>query len=95
MSATDDRPFGTAPVRVVVGPVARSGDDDMELVRDALSRLGDVDRPAELNLSEPLRTAAFSRRDRLLPTYDAAVARAARKSPIAEIVCVSKLLPVL
>ena len=72
----NNRAFGVDPVRVVVDVAARSGAADMALVRDSLARLGE-DLPAELNLCEPLPTAAFSRRDRLQPQYDAAVAAAA------------------
>ena len=65
------QPFGTEPVRVVVDPVPRAGAADMDLVRVGLAGLLD-DVPPELNLSEPLPTAAFSRRDERLVGYAAA-----------------------
>lgn len=62
--------FGPGPLAVQVAH-ARPGRADTALVRERLSRLVEQG-PATLQLAEPLPTAAFSRRDLLLPGYAAA-----------------------
>ena len=69
-------PFGEAPVHLVRAPRPRSGLADEAVVRHALAAVRNGG-PAGLDLAEPLPTAAFSRRDRLLPGYDVAAAAVA------------------
>lgn len=64
-------PFGAGVVRVVRDPRPRPGDEDMEFIADHLAALPGA-AGGELNLSRPLATAAFSRRDSLRPGYQEA-----------------------
>lgn len=64
-------PLGTQPVTVLCPHGRRSAEADMLLVRDRLAGLADGGRP-ELTLIDPEPTAAFSRRDTLLPGYERA-----------------------
>ena len=64
-------PFGPQPVAVLRPPGRRHAEADMRLVRERLAGLTDGGRP-ELTLVEPGPTAAFSRRDALLPGYERA-----------------------
>jgi octanoyl-[GcvH]:protein N-octanoyltransferase len=64
-------PFGTQAVAVLRPHGRRSAEADMLLVRDRLAGLADGGRP-ELTLADPEPTAAFSRRDTLLPGYERA-----------------------
>ncbi|MDP9890748.1 lipoyl protein ligase domain-containing protein [Pseudarthrobacter enclensis] len=61
-------PFGAGVVRVVHDPRPRPGDEDMAFIADSLAALPGA-AGGELNLSRPLATAAFSRRDSLRPGY--------------------------
>lgn len=66
--------FGTAAVTTVVSS-PRTGADDADLVRQRLAALAAGAASAVLDLAEAEPTAAFSRRDQLLPGYaDAATA---------------------
>ena len=73
-------PFGAGPVTVLVSG-ARTGVEDASLVR---ARLSDLALPSGgsagglLDLATPLPTAAFSRRDTLLPGFACASAAAER-----------------
>lgn len=64
-------PFGAQPVAVHRPRERRPGEVDMQVVRDRLAGLADGGRP-ELTLVRPEPTAAFSRRDALLPGYERA-----------------------
>lgn len=66
-------PFGAGVVRVVRDPRPRPGGEDMEFIADRLAALPGA-AGGELNLSRPLATAAFSRRDSLRPGYQEALA---------------------
>lgn len=60
--------FGTRTVDVVFAAGLRAPEVEMELVRDRLAALG-RGGGAELNIAQPMPTAAFSWRDALLPGY--------------------------
>ena len=64
-------PFGYGPFRLVCEPAPRSGPEDMEFIAERLRGLPSAPG-GELNFSRPRPTAAFSRRDSLLPGYAAA-----------------------
>ncbi len=64
-------PFGYGAVHAVRDPRPRPGDVDMELIADRLALLPGA-AGGELNLSRPLSTAAFSRRDTLGAGYQEA-----------------------
>ncbi|MCU1521223.1 MAG: lipoate--protein ligase [Arthrobacter sp.] len=66
-------PFGAGVVRVVRDPHPRPGGEDMAFIADNLAALPGV-AGGELNLSRPLATAAFSRRDSLRAGYQEATA---------------------
>lgn len=61
-------PFGTQPIAVQRDPGRMRAAADMTQVRDRLAGLADGGRPG-LTLLRPGPTAAFSRRDSLLPGY--------------------------
>ena len=63
--------FGDQVVGVVHDEAPRDPQADMMLIRDKLAGLVPA-AGAELNISHPLPTAAFSRRDSLLPGYASA-----------------------
>lgn len=75
---TEPAPFGPGPLIVVQETGRRSGSQDMELVGRRLAALA-AGGGAEINISVPHPTAAFSRLDSLRPGYpEAREALAAR-----------------
>ena len=71
MSDSSPNPFGTEIATVILGHRARGADDDVARVQRRLAELTST-ADAQLDISPPLPTAAFGRRDALLPGYAAA-----------------------
>jgi octanoyl-[GcvH]:protein N-octanoyltransferase len=69
--ATTAEPFGGSPIALLPVGVPSTPSQDMATVREALAGLR-PGGPGWLRVHRPAPTAAFSRRDTLLPTYPAA-----------------------